>query len=167
MEVHTPVTVEEYLHHTYEPDCDYVDGELVERNVGEKDHSKIQKLLIVLLSMQEQRLGIHVFPEQRIQVSPSRFRVPDLCAVVGEEPDEQVFTSPPFLCVEILSPEDRAGRMQQRISDYLNFGVRYVWVIDPRSRQAFIFGPSGMSEVTDTLETEGPAIRIRLQDVIQ
>jgi Uma2 family endonuclease len=167
MEVRSLVPVEEYLHNTYEPDCDYVDGELVERNVGEKDHSKIQIRLAALLFNQREKLGIEAFTEQRIQVGPSRFRVPDLCVVVGEEPDEQVFTSPPFLCIEILSPEDRAGRMQQRISDYLNFGVRYVWVIDPRSRKAFIYGPSGISEVTDTLETEGPAIRIRLQDVLQ
>jgi hypothetical protein len=39
----TLVSVEEYLHTSYDPDCDYVDGEIVERNVGELDHSDSQR----------------------------------------------------------------------------------------------------------------------------
>ena len=36
------VPLEEYLDTTYRPDCDYVDGEVLERNVGELDHSDVQ-----------------------------------------------------------------------------------------------------------------------------
>ena len=36
------VSLEEYLATSYHPDCDYVDGMLTERNVGQKDHSKLQ-----------------------------------------------------------------------------------------------------------------------------
>ena len=36
------VSVEEYLSSVYDPDRDYVDGELEDRNVGEKDHAKAQ-----------------------------------------------------------------------------------------------------------------------------
>jgi hypothetical protein len=39
------VLVEEYLRTSYEPDSEYVDGELVERNAGEKPHSKLQGAL--------------------------------------------------------------------------------------------------------------------------
>jgi hypothetical protein len=39
------VTVEEYLHTVYEPECDYVDGRLEDRNVGEYDHGQLQLLL--------------------------------------------------------------------------------------------------------------------------
>ena len=31
--------MEEYLATSYRPDCDYVDGEIEERNLGEKEHS--------------------------------------------------------------------------------------------------------------------------------
>jgi Uma2 family endonuclease len=54
-------------------------------------------------------------------VKASRFRIPDVCVVVGE-PKEQVLTRPPFLWVEILSPEDRMKRVQERIDDYLAMG---------------------------------------------
>jgi len=50
----------------------------------------------------------------------------------------QIFTEPPFLCIEILSPSDRLTEMQDRIDDYLSFGARYVWVIDPQTRRAYI-----------------------------
>ncbi|RTZ80097.1 MAG: EEP domain-containing protein, partial [Gammaproteobacteria bacterium] len=76
----------------------------------------------------EKQLGIYVIQEQRIQVSPMRFRVPDICVLSGGRPPEAVFTSPPFVCIEILSPEDRISRMQERVDDYLAFGVGYVWV---------------------------------------
>ena len=40
------VPVSEYLHSSYSPDCDYVDGELQERNVGELDHAEVQSALV-------------------------------------------------------------------------------------------------------------------------
>ena len=47
------VSVEEYLHTSYSPDVDYVDGLLEERNVGEIDHSWVQKALLLALTRQE------------------------------------------------------------------------------------------------------------------
>ncbi len=38
----TLISVEEYLKTSYSPDCDYVDGVVEERNLGERDHSWIQ-----------------------------------------------------------------------------------------------------------------------------
>ncbi len=49
--------------------------------------------------------------EQRVQVSPTRFRIPDVCVVLGK-PDRQIFRTPPFLCIEILSQDDRMTRMK-------------------------------------------------------
>src|SRR6266446_6344575 len=106
----TLISVEEYLRTSYRPDCDYVDGEVVERNMGEYDHSRPQGRTLVYLMSREERWGITAVPEQRVQVSATRFRIPDVCVVLGT-PTEQIFTKPPFLCVEILSPEDRMIRV--------------------------------------------------------
>lgn len=43
------IPVEEYLRTAFRPDCDYVDGALIERNVGGKDRSKVQRELLVYL----------------------------------------------------------------------------------------------------------------------
>ncbi len=67
------------------------------------------------------------------------------------------FTRPPFLCVEMLSPADRMSGMQGRIGDYLSFGVRYVWVLDPQTRKAWIYTSDKIHEVRDGfLRTESP-----------
>jgi len=159
------VPVEEYLATVYEPDCDYVDGELIDRNVGEKSHSKVQRWFIAFFFNQRAALGTHVFPEQRIRMGPKKYRVPDVCVVVGEEPEEEVFTTPPFLCIEILSPEDRASRVQHKLSDYLAFGVPNIWVVDPWNRRAFVYTKAGMREAQDVLETENPKISVELRGI--
>ena len=160
------VSVEEYLHTVYRPDCDYVDGELVDRNVGEKSHAKAQWKIMLLLHQGRAQWNIFATQETRVQISRTRYRVPDICVFVGPEPAEEIFTRPPFLCIEILSPEDRMSRMQERIDDYLGFGVEYVWVVDPRSHRAWIYRLEGMHEVHDgVLRTTNPDIEIPLADI--
>ena len=122
---------------------------ILERNVGENDHAYWQRAILLYLCKREKQLGIYVIQEQRIQVSPTRFRVPDICILVGGRPSEPVFTSPPFVCVEILSSEDRVSRMQERIDDYLAFGVSYCWVIDPKTGRSWAYTNEGISEVKD------------------
>jgi len=95
----TQISVNEYLSTSYRPDCDYVDGEVLERNVGEFDHSRLQTVLSAYFFVREKQWGITVVSEQRVQVSPTRFRVPDLCVVVGGKPAEQIFTKAPMLCI--------------------------------------------------------------------
>ena len=57
-----PVSLAEYLDTDYEPDCDYVDGFLEERNVGKKKHSRTQTRLIAWLVSNESRHGFRVLP---------------------------------------------------------------------------------------------------------
>lgn len=133
--------------------------------MGEKDHSKAQGNLYLYLRMHYRTLC--VFVEQRVRVSATRYRVPDICVTLGE-PQEQVFAGPPFLCVEILSPEDRAGTIQSKIADYLKFGVRCIGVIDPRRRDAVVYMASGTHPVEDgVLRASDPDIAVPLSEVFE
>ena len=67
----TQVSVSEYLSTTYRPDREYVDGEIVERNVGKKPHSRAQTLMAAFLSAREAEWGIESLVEQTVQVSPT------------------------------------------------------------------------------------------------
>jgi hypothetical protein len=69
------LTIEEYLKTEYRPDCDFVDGELEERNVGERDHNRIQLLIGSWFLTHEKTWNIEVIPEQRTRVSKSRVRI--------------------------------------------------------------------------------------------
>ena len=164
----TLISVEEYLTTSYDPDCDYVDGVLVERNVGEFEHSRLQGLLFAYLHNRRRELGIYVYVELRVQVKPTRFRVPDVCVVTGGRPTGRVLRDAPFLCIEILSEEDRMTRVMERISDYLAMGVSYVWVVDPSARLGYIYTPEGMREAKDgVLRTGSPGLSVSLPEIFQ
>ena len=161
----TLISVEEYLRTSYRPDCDYVDGEVLERNMGEKSHAKLQKAILLYLSAREKELGIWVIQEQRVQVSAKRFRIPDICVTLGE-PNEEILRQPPFICIEILSPEDRWPRIQQRIDDYLAMGVPSVWVLDPAAKTAYsVTRTAGTNQVTDVLKTLNPSVELPLSEI--
>ncbi len=44
----------------------------------------------------------------------------------------------PLLAVEVLSPDDRMGKVMRKVKDYLNGGVALVWVIDPETRNVTV-----------------------------
>src|SRR5580704_14520433 len=91
---------------SYRPDCDYVDGELLERNVGEHGHSDLQTELAYYFRARRQQWRLHAVVEQRVQVKPSRFRIPDVCIVKAPGPHPAIFREPPFICIEVLSKDD-------------------------------------------------------------
>lgn len=159
----TLISVEEYLNTSYSPDREYVDGQIVERNLGEKTHSKIQRRLIVLIDRLARDLSIEVYPEQRVQVSPTRFRIPDVTVVKATQPQDEIFRLPPHLCIEILSKDDTMEYMQEKIDDYLRFGVPYIWIINPKNRKGYIVTSEGMVEAkSGILETQDPSITVPL-----
>lgn len=49
---------------------------------------------------------------------------------------------PPLLAVEVLSPNDRADRMVQKLSDYLRNGVQMVWLVDPETHTVHVYQPN-------------------------
>lgn len=166
MAIGSLISIDEYLTTSYRPDWEYVDGVVVERNVGERDHSRVETDLSTYFNVRREQWNICVYVEQRVQVSQTRYRVPDVCVILGPEPDEQILTTPPFICVEILSKDDRMAEMQERVADYLSFGVPYVWIIDPRKRKAWRCTRDGMQEVGG-LHTTEPEIEVPLSELFR
>jgi Uma2 family endonuclease len=160
----TDISVEEYLNTSYDPDCEYVDGEVIERNMGEPDHAGLQNAIGGWLWTRRKQLGIHVFTEMRVQVAPTRFRIPDV-AVTKSKVKGRILREPPLLCIEILSPEDRVSRMEVKIDDYLKFGVAYVWLIDPRKKRAWSYTHDGRRESSSVLTTEEPRIELPIAEL--
>ena len=132
------VSASEYLSTSYHPDQELLDGQLVNRNRGEFDHSNLQGALITQMRQRQREWDIRVLPEQRIQVSSSRYRVPDVCVIFRRQAIEQVFTRPPLLCIEVLSKDDTLRSMQERVDEYRAFGVPNIWILDPVKRRAYL-----------------------------
>jgi Uma2 family endonuclease len=168
MSTATLISLDEYLHTSYRPDCDYVDGEVVERNLGKHEHARVQYALGGYFSAREKLWGIYGLTEQRTQVAPRRVRISDICVLLDGQQIDDVLQVPPFLCVEILSPDDTMSSMQERIDDYLNFGVPNVWVIDPRRARCYVFTKGAMVEAKDNiLRTSNPDIVVPANELFE
>ena len=155
------VSVREYLSTSYRPDCDYVDGRIEVRNVGEFEHGYLQALLAQFFLNNGKLWGVRTATDVRIQVKPASFRVPDVLVLRLDAAKERILTHPPLLVIEILSPEDRLGRFQDRIDDYLEFGIENIWIIDPERRVARLATRGGLHVIEDGILTV-PATPIRL-----
>ena len=98
-------------------------------------------------------------------VAADRYRLPDVVVLRSGDPVEAIVTVAPLLCIEVLSRDDRASDLQEKIDDYLRMGVEMVWVVDPRLRTAFTVDASGRQERVEELTLPGTAIRIARADV--
>ena len=153
----TLISISEYFSTDYEPDADYVDGMIEERNLGELDHAKLQRVILLLLSTEESEVYFECVPELRVRVSDQRVRIPDVCLIRSTAPEEQVLLTPPLLCIEVLSPKDTMPRTMVRVRDFLGMGVPEVWIFDPARRtvhlctsSAVTLRTSGMLQVVET-----------------
>jgi len=161
-----PVSVEDYLSTVYEHDCEYVDGVIEERDLGEFEHSFLQLFLGSIFVAHRAEWSIVAVSEQRIQVKPDSFRVPDLTVLRAGAPRERILTHPPLLVIEIQSPEDTLRRTAAKAAEYLAFGIEHVWVIDPAARVAYRGTAEGLELVrTGELTIPESPIRIVLSDL--
>lgn len=164
----TPVLipVSEYLNTTYRPDRDYVDGELKERNLGEKPHGLLQGIFYSLFQTNRRAWGLLPIPEQRVQTSATRFRIPDVC-VIRPVVGENIVRSAPVLCIEVLSKDDSLQSIRDRVEDYFRMGVEHVWVFEPVEQKAYRALASGYELVTGTLTIPDTPVSIDLVAVFQ
>jgi len=146
MAAHTQFSVEQYLRTSFDgPDCEYVDGEVVERGMPNLPHSKAQKRLFTWFIGLEQKLPLYCFADLRLRVRERRYRVADL-AVFKDEPVEHVPSSPPLVAIEILSPDDRFADVLVKLEEYRAWGVAHVWFVDPIGNKLYVYS-AGLGEV--------------------
>lgn len=157
---------EEYLSTVYRPDCDYVDGEVLERNLGTFDHAYVQGLLVRLFLNHSAEWNCIAVPEQRVRIRTGKYRIPDVCVLRKPGPREQLVTQPALLFIEILSPEDRMSRIRERVDDYFALGTEHVWIVDPELRKAYVCSRTGFQEPeAGILVIPGTPIRVVLSEL--
>ena len=141
------VPVEVYLRSDYEPDAEYVDGVVEERPMGEYDHATWQYAIQKWFMLHEGDWNIRVRAELRVQVSPTRYRVPDVTVFDRARPIEQILTHPPIAVFEVLSPEDRISRMMVKLADFARMGILNIFVIDPPKDAIFVYKDHALAEI--------------------
>jgi Uma2 family endonuclease len=162
----TLISIAEYMDTSYSPDREYVDGVVMERNVGMRPHSRVLAQLICWFASTYPQFP--VWPTQRLlTVAQRRCRVPDLCLTL-EDPLTEVFEQPPFLCMEILSNEDSATILLEKLEEYATFGVPHIWIFDPRRKKAYSFQEGCLKDVHgEVIATSNPEIRLPLEEAFR
>jgi len=128
-------------------------------------HGDIASRLIYLL-------GAHLYPREmgRVFDSSTGFklpngdvRAPDVAVILRERlPGGQTpvgfIDIPPDLAVEVISPSERYEDIRQKIAQYLGWGVKAVWIVEPATRTVTVHTADGVIRLAsdDTLEG-GPA----------
>jgi Uma2 family endonuclease len=150
MDAKVQLPVEEYLKTSFEgPDPEYVDGEIVERAVPDWMHGRVQARLIEIFYELRKRHPLQAAPEVRHKVRETRYRIPDVAVFAGPEPTEKFPSTPPYIAIEILSPDDRFSEVLQKLDEYRSWGVTNIWLADPQRRRFLVYGPGGLVEVTE------------------
>ena len=115
--------------------------------MGERDHAAWQAAILAYFLNHRREWKIQVFPELRIQVSPTRFRVPDVTVLDQDSPVEQIVTTPPIAVFEILSPEDTMSRILVKLADYEQMGIGNIFVVDPPSGVQYVYAKGSLERI--------------------
>lgn len=130
-----------------------IDGQLVEKNVGSKASRiglKTGGMLIV--HVDAHGLGSAFGADCGYQIFGStgnNIRIPDASFVGrGRLPDERIpngyMRIAPDMVLEVVSPNDEAEEVDQKIEEYLGVGVRLIWIIFPSTRRIMVYRASGV-----------------------
>ena len=160
------ITIEEYLATSYEPDPEFLDGVLEEKKMGERDHGFLQMAVGAWFFNHRAEWKIDVIAEYRTKTSKSRIRLPDVSVVWQGQAAERVRVTPPLIVIEILSPEDRPGRVMNRLDEFVSMGAENLWILDPIDRSAATYSRFGMKPANgERLEVAGTPIYLDLAEI--
>jgi Uma2 family endonuclease len=175
------ITPEQLAAMPNDKDYELVDGQLVERKMGNKAAWIALELAHYLgTHVRQHRLGWVFGAEAGYRLDPQRpshVRKPDVSFVCfgrlpNEEPADTYDNLAPDLAVEVVSPNDTVLELDEKIEEYLQAGVRLVWVINPELRMVKVYRPDRTEEILrsgDEIDGESvvPGFRCRLDELFR
>jgi Uma2 family endonuclease len=152
-----------------------IKGELLTMPLPKREHMRVSANLTVMLwqHAKANRLG-EVYTEGgfKLESGPDTVLGPDVSFVANDRvalSPEGYHLGPPDLAVEVLSPGDRRGRVEHKLSLWLEFGTRSVWLVNPRRRTVEVCKPTGERELfhdTDELvDVTVPGFRVPVSEI--
>ncbi len=154
------VTVEQLLATPGLGRCELVRGELIMMTPAGFEHGCIAADLCTRLSgfVRQEKLGLVTGAETGFQIgrNPDTVRAPDVGFVRAQRvPSTRTrgfFQGPPDLAVEVLSPDDRAGKVLAKVNDWLAAGCLAVWVVDPARQTVSVYHKEGQTVTWGTAD---------------
>lgn len=125
-----------------------VGGELRTMSPSGWEHGEIVANVTELVGafIREQKLGRRFGAETGflLQRSPDTVRAPDFAFIANShlpsvKPTEAFWPGAPDLAVEVISPSERKGDVEEKIEEWLAAGCAVVWIVDPKSQSVMIY----------------------------
>lgn len=148
MSTATAITAAQLLEPPYQGRrCELVEGKIHTMSPAGWKHGEIVSMLHSRLApyIEKQRLGKSFGAETGFILSrdPDTVRAPDFAFVATRNlpekaPEEAFWPGAPDLAVEVLSPDDRPGQVNEKILAWLKAGTAEVWIADPQLQSVTI-----------------------------
>lgn len=170
------MTAEELMNIDDEPNRhELIKGELLTMPPPKFEHGQVSANLLVILGqyVKANRLG-RVCAEvgYHLESDPDTVLGPDVSFVAKDRigiPPDGYYPGPPDLAVEVLSPGDRRGKVEQKLSLWLEYGTRSVWLVNPRRRTVEVCWPTGerklFHETDELIDDTVPGFRIKVSEI--
>jgi Uma2 family endonuclease len=143
MAINAAISEAEYLSAVFEGlDREYRHGEVVERTIPTYLHGVIQGMLYALFLAYRKSHNLLPSTGARHRLADGLIRIPDVAVHQGM-PREACPNTPPFVAIEVLSPDDRVSDVMQKLKEYRDFGVAHIWAVDPENRTLFVYDEEG------------------------
>jgi Uma2 family endonuclease len=173
------LTAEELLYlNLPDKQAELVRGQLIVREPSGYRHGVVAFAVAARIGefVRANNLGVVVAAETGFKLSsnPDTVRGADAAFIsryhAPDPPPSGYLALAPDLVVEVVSPADRAGEVQAKVSDWLTAGARLVWVIDPGRKRAIVYRDDGSVDLLanhDGLSGEDvlPGFSCSLEDV--
>jgi Uma2 family endonuclease len=168
MGVETLIPVEQYLHTSYHPDREYLDGVVKERNVGDNAHALLQLALGAYLRRRRKQWQIQVYTELRIRARENWYPIPDVCVYSLPAPKERFPSTMPLLWIEILSADDKMVEVWEKARGVVQCGSPYVWIVNPNTLESELRTAAGVIQIQDkTLRLPDSPIVVPLLEAME
>jgi len=136
------ITAEEFLHWPDEGRCELVHGKILHLTASRFRHGVIEIELGSALRAYSRESGRGIVASGEVGLwvrrNPDTVRGADLVFIsrgrYARRSPKGFLDVLPELVVEILSPDDRRGGVQEKLEEYLAAGVDLVWIVDPEHR---------------------------------
>ena len=147
MAIQTLVSEDEYLHASFEgSEPEFRDGEILDRGMPTSSHGLIQAVMAALFMQFRKTHSLWPLTETRHRVRPGLVRIPDVAVHQGK-PTMPHPDYPPYVAIEVLSPDDRMTEVAGKMREYRDFGVAHAWVVDPELQALYVFDSDGLHQV--------------------
>jgi Uma2 family endonuclease len=142
----TLMSAEEYLAISEKPYFEYLDGVLRQKAWPTYEHGMMEGRLPTLIN--QAHLGLEALPELTLKVSERIYLIPDVAVLRVSEIEKPYHTKPVFLCIEILSPEERFIDTLAKCEEYHAWGVLFCWIVDPDDKRCREYHAGGRPNQT-------------------